>query len=302
MDILKKILQVLENKGPLKGKELYDIMNIDELTLWKTCYESDAIFTKIFGKRYLRLDKRVKGYARLSPSIMREFLTYTVIGLQSDIKKINSKVDVFYNEIKEISREKYKLAYNTIVKLVESSVNSENLKKNSCFIIAGDVVYDMAHSELRPESSSGEMVNGSDLDIVIVTQGLSDKIVKALDSSIYKEKSYLLKNPRYKEEIDYIIKDISKTYEQMEFKDFKSMIASKILHEGVFLYGNQDIFDAIKNMLIKKNVLDKLSELEKKAIENREEAFQYLLSYKNELFKEEFMIYFYTKNESEEIF
>ena len=37
-------------------------------------------------------------------------------------------------------------------------------------MIAGDVVFEMAHLEPRPESSTGKLVKGSDLDIVVVTK------------------------------------------------------------------------------------------------------------------------------------
>ncbi len=40
-----------------------------------------ACWLRRTGRRYMRLDSAVEGYARLSPSIRREFLTYTLVGL-----------------------------------------------------------------------------------------------------------------------------------------------------------------------------------------------------------------------------
>jgi hypothetical protein len=305
---MEELIKLLEKEGPLTGKELSEKTGIDVLPLWRACYKSADIYTKVFGHKYLRLDQKIEGYARLSPSIMREFLTYTVVGLHKDIDEIECKAEVLYNRIKLISKQKYELAYDTISKLFESLEDSENLKKNTCVLIAGDVVYDMAHSELRPEVSSGKLVNGSDLDIVVISSGLSEADLRSLDLLIYKEKGFLIKNPEYKEEIDYVIKDISKAYEQMEFKDFKSMVACKILHEGAFLYGNHDIFNLIKSTLVEKNVPEKLLKLENEAIENSKAAFKYLLNLsekevnKSEPLETEFTKYFYTKEESEEIY
>ena len=299
---MEKIIKIIENEGPLTGKELREKTGIDELSLWRACYKCDDIVTEVFGRKYLRLDKKVEGYARLSPSIMREFLTYTVIGLRKDAAEIHRKAQELYDRVKLISKKKYELAYNTISKVIDPLDDSDFIKKNVCFIIAGDVVYDMAHSELRPESSTGKLVNGSDLDIIIISKGLSKAQMEVIDLLIYKEKAFLLKSPEYMEEIDYVIKDISKAYKQMEFDDFKSMVASKILHEGVLLYGSKEIFQSIKDALIEKKVTEKLTNLEKQAIENCKEAFKYLLEHKSEPVEEEFTKYFYTTEEYEEIF
>ena len=305
---MEELIKLLEKEGPLTGKELSEKTGIDVLPLWRACYKSADISTKVFGQKYLRLDQKIEGYARLSPSIMREFLTYTVVGLHKDMAEIERKAEALYDRIKLISKQKYELAYNTISKLIEPLEDSEDLKKNICVLIAGDVVYDMAHSELRPEVSSGKLVNGSDLDIVVISSGLSEADLKSLDLLIYKEKGFLIKNPEYKEEIDYVIKDISKAYEQMEFNDFKSMVASKILHEGIFLYGSHEIFNSVKNTLIEKNIPEKLLKLKNEAIENSKAAFSYLLTSpekgvnKSEPLEKEFTKYFYTKEESEEIY
>lgn len=299
---MDNIVNIIEKSGPLTGKELYEKTGIDELRLWRACYKSSELTVKTFGRKYLRLDKKIEGYARLSPSIMREFLTYSVIGLKKDIAEIEHKAQILNERTKLISRKKYELALNVVSKIVDSFEDSETLKNNVCFMIAGDVVYDMAHAEPRPESSSGKLVRGSDLDIIVISRNLPEGNLEGLDLAIYKEKSFLLRNPGYMEEIDYVVKDISKAYEQMEFNDFKSMIASKILHEGVFLYGSREIFDAVKEKLVQKNIPEKLSKLENEAALHCKEAFEYLLKNENELLEEEFTKYFYTKEESEEIF
>ena len=297
---MDQILELLDSRGPLIGKELLERTQMDEFTAWKICNSHERIVTKTIGTRYLRLDRQVEGYARLSPSIIREFHGYTVIGTVRNIPDIQDKAELLRQEIINISKRKFELAQEVITKIVESQLASNIIKAGACFIIAGDVAYEMAHLEPRPEPSTGELVRGSDLDIVVVTQGLPVSIVKALDYHIYEQKNFLLRNPSYNEEIDYIIKDISKVKEQLKFNSFKSMVASKILYEGKFLYGNIDIFNNIKKMLMDERIPEKIKALEETASRNRNEAIAHLLNYEGKLTNEEDMKLFYTKEEKEE--
>ncbi|NLL45916.1 MAG: hypothetical protein GX250_03795 [Clostridiales bacterium] len=297
---MDQILELLDSRGPLIGKELLERTQMDEFTAWKICNSHERIVTKTIGTRYLRLDRQVEGYARLSPSIIREFHGYTVIGTVRNIPDIQDKAELLRQEIINISKRKFELAQEVITKIVESQLASNIIKAGACFIIAGDVAYEMAHLEPRPEPSTGELVRGSDLDIVVVTQGLPVSIVKALDYHIYEQKNFLLRNPSYNEEIDYIIKDISKVKEQLKFNSFKSMVASKILYEGKFLYGNIDIFNNIKKMLMDERIPEKITALEETASRNRNEAIAHLLNYEGKLTNEEDMKLFYTKEEKEE--
>ncbi|HHU86853.1 MAG: hypothetical protein ACOX86_00075 [Pelotomaculaceae bacterium] len=299
---MDKILELLETQGPLTGKMLIEKTKLDGFNLWKICNSSEKIIKKTIGKRYVRLDQQVDGYARLSPSIIREFYGYTIIGTEKNMKEIAKKADLLHQEIIEISNKKFKLAQEVIKKICDSQENSHIIKKCACFIIAGDVAYGMSHLEPRPESSTGELVKGSDLDIVVVTQGLPASIIKCLDLSIYNQKNFLLKNPSYKEEIDYIIKDIFKVERQLNFDNFEAMVASKILFEGKFLYGDMGIFNKIKEMLFNKGIPEKLEALEEKALMNRNNAISYLLKFKGTLSDQESMKLFYTKEEKEEFF
>ncbi|NLY44267.1 MAG: hypothetical protein GX066_09995 [Clostridiaceae bacterium] len=299
---LQKAIELLDTQGPLTGKEFIEKTKMDEFLAWRICNSCDKIITKTVGKRYLRFDKHVEEYARLSPSIIREFYGYTVIGTKAQTEEIDNKARLIHQDIIEISKKKFKLAQDIIRKIVESEENPQIIKTSACFIIAGDVAHEMSHLEPRPEPSTGELVKGSDLDIIVITQNLPDSIVKNLDSAIYEQKSFLLKNPSYNEEIDYIIKDIKKVKEQLKFDCFESMVASKILHEGKYLYGSKDIFEKIKKMLLEEGIPEKIEALEERALINREYAISYLLNCQEPLSEEESMKLFYTKEEKEEFF
>jgi hypothetical protein len=303
MVIENKIIEILKEKKALTGKELLEESQADELSLWRACNKSQEIMLRIVGRRYLRFDRAVKEYARLSPSIKREFLTYTVCGLKKNSKEIEGKAKDLAKKAKETSERKYNLAKKIISGTIEGDEHREEIEKNVCFLIAGDIVYNMAHLEPRPEHSSGELVKGSDLDIVIITEDtLPKKMVEELDSKIYKEKYRYLKNPDFREEIDYIIKNFSKTKEQLNFDSFERMIASKLLYEGKLLYGSQRMFENIKKMLFERKIDDKLAELENKAKINRLEATSWLLEGTDKSLSPECINLFYTREEAEEVF
>ena len=299
---MHEIINLLRENGPLTGKELLEKSGSDALSIWRVCNKSEKMLTETVGRRFLRLDRHVRGYARLSPSILREFLTYTVIGLYADIENIKLKAKDLSRSIEKISREKFSLSKEIMAQIVKSQKNHEEIVKKAVFIIAGDVVYNMAHREPRPESSTSEMVNGSDLDIIIVTEDLSKDIIKELDRSIYHEKYYLLKMPAYREEIDYIIKDMSMVKKQSDFNCFKFMVASKILHEGKLIFGSKRLFENIKGILLEKSIPQKLASLENTAIIEREKAKSYLLSGTDPISQDEYKNLFYTTEETEEIF
>ncbi len=299
--LVDQLIRILNERGPLTGKDLVRETGMEVFSAWKACRSCTQILNRLVGRRYLRLDKKVVGYARLSPSIMREFLNYTIIGLKEQTLAMESIAQSLQREIAAISSKKMQLAGETVVRVKEEHPDGEMIMERVAFIIAGDVVFNMAHSERRPEFSTGELVRGSDLDLIIVVDNLSEALVKDLDRFVYREKFNLLINPASKEELDYIIKDIDTVREQLRFNNFKAMVASKILHEGLFLGGSRSIFDHIKNLLKEFGIEDKISLLEKKARQERVVAEKLLASAKNTDQDEELISLFYTTEEKEEI-
>jgi hypothetical protein len=288
--------------SPVTGKDFVQACGLEIFDAWRLCSGSTRIITKIVGNRYLRLDSKVEGYARLSPSIMREFLNYTIIGLAGHEEAVSLRARQLSAEIAVISSNKIILARDTIERLVENHHSKDIITDRTCFIIAGDVVFGMAHAEPRPESSTGELVRGSDLDIITITDNLPWDLYEELDNLIYKEKYNLLMNPASKEELDYIIKDLGVVSEQLKFSDFKSMVASKILDEGKYLFGSRNLFGKVKEMIKTAAVSEKIKQLEKKAIEDRVRAVPKLLTAAGTAGSESLTALFYTTEEKEEIF
>jgi len=146
------------------------------------------------------------------------------------------------------------------------------------------------------------MVQGSDLDIVIVVEdNLGSDIVDTLDRAVHKRKHLLLINDR--EEIDYLIKSISRVREQLKFDIFPSMVACKILDEGQLLYGSPRVFQKVKDLLVEHGIKERLKELERQATLSRQSAEIQLLEVAGaEKDRSEYLNLFYTHAEEDEIY
>jgi len=300
MDI---VIDLLKKYGPLTGKEIAERVDMDYFKLWKACSLSPDIIFRIIGSRYLRLDKHVEGLARLSPSILREFCNYTVLALAEDEEALNKKAEALHGEIVRISRKKLDLARYIMEEVIDSQPEPGLIRERVSIIIAGDVAYEMAHLEPRPEFSTGTMVNGSDLDIVIVYKDLPESAVKSLDYMVFEKKFSLLRSPVYNEEIDYVIKDIGKVERQLAFEGFESMVASKILDEGLYLCGSRELFADIKKMVSDFGIPGKLAALREQAAIERESAERRLLELSDSVIHDkEMRQLFYTTSEREEFF
>ena len=211
--------------------------------------------------------------------------------------------DRLRQEIHEISRTKRELARQSMESALSSLPDRELILDKTCFVLAGDITYEMAHSVPRPEASTGEMVRGSDLDIVVVTtDDLPQAQLRALDQAIYKRKHFLLMHPSYREEIDYLIKSLAKVRQQVAFDTFEHMVACKILREGELLYGNGRVFDAVKALIEEHQIPAKLDAMQEHAARSRERAATVLLDPPESLPDREILTLFYTKEESDEIF
>jgi len=297
----KAIAAILAETGPLTGAQLLERSRMEVFSLWQTCHRTPSVRLISAAKRFLRLYRVVQGFARLSPSVRREFLTYTCVGLDSQIPALEAKIEALREETQRISRNKLSTARDCVISALEALQDKNILLEKACFVIAGDVVYDMSHIVSRPEKSTGEMVRGSDLDIVIVVEDdLSQEIVRAFDAAFHKRKHLLLVNDR--EEIDYLIKSLSRVRQQLQFDVFSSMVACKILDEGRLLYGNPEIYQTVKRLLVEQGIPEKLRNLEQKASASRELAEVRLLEVRPEESQCEYFDLFYTHAEEDEIY
>jgi hypothetical protein len=294
--------ELLARHGPCTGAELLDLAGQEVFPLWKTCCTQPGVVMQHVGRRYLRLDKTVPGYARLSPSIRREFLTYTVVGLASQMDQIAARCLELQRGFARISQYKRELARDIIQRIVESSPNRERLRTHLCYLIAGDVTYGMAHTVERPELSTGRLVRGSDLDVVIVSdEEFTAAEREALDKRVYQEKWNLLVLPQFREEIDYVIKDMARVLTQLSFDSFRRMVACKILHESELLYGSVELFVHVKRLVSEFGIPDRLTRMQDRAIRERKTAERQLAEHPATNHALAWQHLFFTSEEREEI-
>lgn len=298
---MTSLAELLAARGPLTGAELAAAGGFaDVLDLWRACHAPGLVLRRT-GRRYLRLDSAVDGFARLSPSIRREFLTYTLVGLESQLAALEARAAELERKIAAISREKIDLARESICMALGGLPAEPRLLRSAAFLIAGDVTYQMAHRVPRPEKSSGRMVRGSDLDVIaVVSDDLPEDACRALDDAIYRQKHYLLTHPDHQEEIDYVLKPLAKVRQQLACDRFEHMVACKILCECRLLYGSPFLYAEILKLVDASGARAKLDALRAAAETERAEAERILLDpaacAKNHLHL------FYTREESEEIY
>jgi hypothetical protein len=278
--LVKRIADLIEHAGPQTGAHIRAVMGRERrIDQWRACMQSPLLITRRVGRRYLRLDENVPGYARLSPSILREFLTYTVVGLASRPGDVVDRAEELASRVREISAAKSRLAERLIGDVIEKLPPDHLEGDLFAVLLAGDIVYEMGHDAPRPERSTGRMVRGSDLDLVVLLDDSApSELAERLDEEIYRQKHRQLINPSVREEIDYTIKTLSKMREQTAFHTFKEMVSCKILDEAVLLHGSERIFAQAKSMLAAQNIPARLAAMEQRAAFQRQAAEKRLLA------------------------
>ncbi|MBN1439886.1 MAG: hypothetical protein JW929_10795 [Anaerolineales bacterium] len=296
----ESIIGLLKQSGPQTGAGLHQALGGEAFPLWKACLLSPALAVRRIGRRYLRLDRRVAGYLRLSPSILREFLTYTAVGLAKDPAALDRRARELHSTIQEISRKKRELATQILTEIAEPFAAGGEGQQPFCAVLAGDIVYEMAHAVDRPERSTGSMVCGSDLDIVVVVgDEAPDDLVARLDEAVYRKKYQYLKHPAFREEIDYVVKRFQKLREQSAFDTFERMLACKIFDESVRICGSPELFAQGKQLLRECGVVERLRSMEEAAARAREQQERQLLAAEENPTRDDLGL-FYTDDESEE--
>nr|NLI50087.1 hypothetical protein [Propionibacterium sp.] len=301
MPDLDAVRRVLGERGPQTGAELHAAVGGEVFGLWKTCRRTDLVATQAIGRRYVRLDRTVEGYARLSPSILREFMTYTVIGLPDQRADLDRAARRLQARTKAISRAKLRVAGRFVAEVFDPLEERGLDPAHFCVLIAGDVVYDMSHDVARRESSTGGRVDGSDLDLVVLADDdAPDEAVETIDAAIRQRKWLYLRNPASREEVDYVVKRFSRLVEQSAFDTFQHMVACKVFDEARFLRGNHALHEAGRRLLAERGIVDRLRELEAQAIERRASREEFLLSVEGDRLPAEAQPQFYTDDEAAE--
>lgn len=294
------VVALVERAGPRTGAEVLASVGGEAFGVWRMCLTAPSLATAVVGRRYTRLDRRVPGYARLSPSILREFLTYTVVGLADDPSALEGRRREVEAHTVAVSQRKRDLAARLVDEILGPFAAGPDAPP-FCVVVAGDLVYQMAHDVDRPERSTGMMVAGSDLDLVVlVDDDAPDELPGQLDAAIYAKKYQYLKHPAYREEIDYVVKRFAKLREQAAFDTFPRMVACKIFDESEHLFGDRALVEAGKALLAERGVVQRLREMERAATLERAQHVRRLLDSGAAGLDRADLVLFYTDDESAE--
>lgn len=273
----QSIAETLKERGPLLGKDLVALNpTVKTLKLWQACFTSDDIRSSHFSRYYLRYDITREDIIRLSPSILRDFLSFTLLSTHGQRQQVFDTKVTLSNHHRKVSMAKMRIA-RAILRQVMKGIPLE-MHHQLCAFIAGDIAYFLAHTEPRELASIGEMVNGSDIDIIIVHDGLPEEYLTFIDQEIMSCKNYYLRHPDYREEVDYICKSKDTMFEQLAYTDIDNKIASKIAYESQFLAGSIELFSQIKDEVDNRGTRDLIERDFRNALEQRKNAMRTLLN------------------------
>lgn len=275
--MINDIIRNLIDRGPMIGRELLEaIGNVDQFELWKACYSYDTLQISSFARYYLRYDISRSEYIRLSPSIIRDFLTYTIVGLPHQRGELHRRHLILCNQHRDISLMKLRIV-TELFREIETQV-SARAQQTICAFIAGDIAYFMGHAEQRP-SASGEIMSGSDIDVIIVHTSDADPAdLKIIDDMLSVRKTHLMKHPDFRQELDFIIKPIERVAGQVKYASIEDKIASKIIFESLLVWGSAGVYTQIKTLLDHSGAADRIRSDFLIAIEERTEAIANILS------------------------
>jgi hypothetical protein len=247
--VLAEIEDALRHHGPQSGTWLSETFpDVHPIGLWRMCYGSNRILIQNCARYYLRYDVTRDNMLRLSPSILRDFLTFSLIYLpEQGVESVEAGTRLA-NRFRRISLRKLSLAREALLRL-PSDLQKE-INDNCVVFLSGDIAYYLAHDTPRQHDTLNVPIKGSDIDIVIINNLESDpEKVAAIESELLKIKRLYLVSPDIREELDFIVKPVGRMLDQLSYQDIHQKIATKILYESYFLMGRVDIYQSLMRHL-----------------------------------------------------
>lgn len=238
-----RVVEVVNAGGPMTGDQLSKAMDgVSPIDLWRVCNQSDFFRIINCARYYLRYDILRDNQLRLSPSILRDFLTFSLIYQPYQRTEALETSVRLANEHRIISRNKIHIARQAILSMDEDTRN--DIAANACIFISGDIAYFLAHSVPRIHPVYETKINGSDIDLLIIYNNHVDQdLISRAEKQMHKFKAVALRDPQIGEEMDFLFKPMSKMFQQLAYRTIHEKIASKILYESFFLFGRMDLYE-----------------------------------------------------------
>ena len=276
MSLKSEISSLVGFYGPMLGKELHEhLPDVELLKLWQACFTSSDLQLSQFSRYYLRYDIMRDDYIRLSPSILRDFLSFTLFSQDSQRDAILERLIRLSNRHREISRWKTHLARNVLADVFAELAIED--AQHVCAFIAGDLAYFLGHNEPREIEALGEMVRGSDLDIIIIHDGLTGEKVEQINQRMLMAKNYMIRNPNLRQELDFVVKSQDRMFGQFAYETIQQKIASKIAYESMFMAGSIRLYTEVMEELRRSGTQDRIDADFEKGLSDRAAATTQLL-------------------------
>ena len=111
LEIEAEILKILLEDGPQSGATLTEkLPHISDIAVWRACYGSGEIRVNNCARYYLRYDILRGNQLRLSPSILRDFLTFSLVYHTEQMVEIVEMGTILANNFRSISLQKLSLS------------------------------------------------------------------------------------------------------------------------------------------------------------------------------------------------
>ncbi len=248
-DLVGRITTFVKRSGPIQGNRLSEkFSDVAPIQLWRACYVSRQIRIRNCARYYLRYDVTRDNVLRLSPSILRDFLTFSLIYLPDQSVMAVEDGTIMANKFRNISLRKLSRARQALLAL-QPELRAE-INAHCVVFLSGDIAYFLAHDTPRQHKTLDVPILGSDIDLVIVTNNEADpEIIAAAENELLKIKRQFLLSPSIREELDFIVKPVDRMIEQLAYGDIHEKIASKILYESYFLMGRVDVYESLMKNL-----------------------------------------------------
>ena len=269
-DLEAQILEILAGKSSVLGVEIAEILDNRYFDIWRTCHNSAAIYSTPFGRYYLRIDEKIEGLARLSPSILRDFLTYNRVSTIGNFEKALEDAKHSRQQHVQISEQKRQIARQVVAETLDADVLA-----HTGIMIAGDVCRNMAHLVPRPERATGKLVRGSDIDLIFVIEK-DDDLKAEIAAKISEAKAIYLQHPALREELDFVVNTLEHYQVVSRFEDAHDMISCKAALEGQYLAGSRKILQRSTAILLQAQIPRKVIKLTEKAFSDRLRAMERL--------------------------
>jgi hypothetical protein len=271
-DLESKALDALADQ-PLSGKELMNKLPfVSADLLWQVVMLSHKIQKKFAGVHYPRIAlKKNPPTANLSPSPFREFYSYTAVARTGD-PRLPEKVKALEQLRNRLSARRLRQARAIVYELAHQFAHMK-----IAILLSGDVARGMAHEEKRYNLVSGELMDGSDFDFIVLAQdSAKPQDLQKIHSAFMWALDVMSSQGVPPVEVDFDVFRIADVA-RLAPNDAVDLMHAKNILQSELIFGDAGLVAQAKTALHHSHVTDKLKEVTRHASQSRRKRTMTLL-------------------------